>query len=108
MQDETPKPPGRPLSIWEVLDRLDDRCRARKGVRLTNETAWILLAALRAYVAHPKTATIAGLVCTSRTVKSLPCEPLCQRCLSTAAEIRRVYKGEINPFGRGDWDQGRR
>lgn len=100
--------PHRVLSIWELMDRLEDRCRANKEVRLRWQSGWILLDALRAYVAHPKTETVAEIICRHRMVTQRACEPLCRPCILSASEVRRLYRGEINPFGPGDWDQGQR
>lgn len=100
--------PHRSLSIWELMDRLEDRCRANKEVRLKWETGWVLLHALRAYTAHPKTEAVAGIICRNYMLTRKPCEPLCRTCVFSASEIRRLYRGEVNPFGPGDWDQGKR
>lgn len=103
--DGSGKPPAlrRPLTIHELRDRIEDRIRAGKPVHLTAETGWILLHALRAYTAHPSHAEVVAMICRLQTMKRLPCKPPCQRCSSTAADIRALYRGEAYPPGEGDW-----
>lgn len=77
---------GRPLSPWAILSRLEQRVRQQKEVRLTPETALLLLQALRAYLANPKRDDIAAIMCMRHNIKREPCQPLCRRCRETAWE----------------------
>ncbi len=92
---------GRPLSPWAILSRLEQRVRQQKEVRLTPETALLLLQALRAYLANPKRDDIAAIMCMRHNIKREPCQPLCRRCRETAWELKCLMRGEEKPFGDG-------
>ncbi|MFI5410596.1 hypothetical protein [Kaistia sp. UC242_56] len=94
-----------PLTPWAIQDRLEKRIRARKEVRLTWETAFVLLEALRAYLANPRRDKIAAIICMRQHVKRAPCPQLCRRCRETAWELKCLFRGEVNPFGDSDDDR---
>ncbi|MCX5495798.1 hypothetical protein OSH11_13875 [Kaistia dalseonensis] len=98
----------RSLTPWAIRDRLERLVSAKKEVRLHWETAFVLLEALRAYIANPKRDKIAAIICMRQHVARAPCEPLCRRCLETAYELKQLFRGEINPFGDEEEPRPRR
>lgn len=101
--------PRRPLSPWAVIDRLERLVAEKKGARLTWETSFVVLEALRAYVANPKREELARVICMRTHAKREPCEPLCRRCLDLGFELKGLMRGEEDPFGdRGWYDGGHR
>jgi hypothetical protein len=95
---------GRPLSPWAVLSRLEQRVSQQKEVRLTPDTAQLLLQALRAYLANPKRDDIAAIMCMRHHVKRAPCQPLCRRCRETAWELKCLMRGEEKVFS-DQWER---
>lgn len=99
----------RPLTPWAVIDRLERLVAQQKGARLTWETSFVVLEALRAYVANPRRDELARIICMRTTIKRAPCQPLCQRCLDLGYELKCMMRGEPDVFGdRGWYDGGNR
>ncbi|BCP55823.1 hypothetical protein K32_44400 [Kaistia sp. 32K] len=94
----------RPLSPWAVLARLEQKVNRQREVRLTPDTALLLLQALRAYLANPRRDEIAAVICMRQHVKRQPCQPLCRRCRETAWELKCLMMGEEKVFGE-EWDR---
>ncbi|SHG11784.1 hypothetical protein SAMN02745157_3649 [Kaistia soli DSM 19436] len=95
-----------PLTPWAVIQRLEEQVEKKRGARLTWETSFILLAALRAYVANEKREALAPVICMRTNAKRTPCEPVCGRCVDLGYAFKRMMRGEPNEFGnRGNAPQ---
>jgi hypothetical protein len=94
------------LTPWALRDRLERRIAAKKGVTLTWETTFVVLEAVRAYIANPKRDRVAAIICVRHNVRNTPCRPLCRRCSDLAWELKCLFRGVPNPFGEDDFYEG--
>jgi len=101
--------PRSPLTPWAIIGRLERLVEQKRGARLTWETSFVVLEALRAYVANPKREALARVICMRTNAKRTPCEPLCRRCVDLGYELKCMMRGEPDHFGdRGWYDGGNR
>lgn len=101
--------PGRHLTPWGIINRLERLVERQRGARLTWETSVVVLEALRAYVANPRRTELARIICMRWHARREPCDPLCRRCLELGHELKCLMRGEPDHFGdRGWYDGGHR
>ncbi len=97
------------MTPWGLLARFERIVAERRQARLTWETSFVVLQALRAYVANPKRDELARIICMRWHGRREACNPLCRRCLDLGHELKCMMRGEPDPFGdRGWYDGGHR
>lgn len=75
--------------IQDLIDKLGKLARADRVVKLSPETSFVVLAALRAYATQPHRNEVAMAVC--RDPKR--CTTPCFTCLGIANKIKSLYEG---------------
>ncbi len=96
----------RSLTPWAILERLERVVAERREARLHWETSFVLVEALRAYVANPKRDEIARIICMRWHSRRQPCAPLCRRCLDLGHALKQKFRGVPDQFGDGDFYDG--